>query len=314
MNKRSEFFTRKLKYTFPSRRKINFLFQDKKCESSLGYNEKIKYHDLIQSFFKDNYKKLKAENFDVIRQNRYIPKGNYIDESSLKKPFKIIPMEITKDEFLYKNNYPIHTVNYGFALGGRYEDEKKLHCNFFNYLSLKIDPKKYEISNDILNQEHIIKTTFNTGVSNLLEKNFYKKMENTPNSGFDKVGKFIVGVFDKEYYKQFSANLISHMLEKNNSNNKLTVDIDYLLKGLYTPEYNVDLMIRNPDDSLMFPVTFTNHLNEIKNYKKFLEEYFCIQHPICESNEAKNKKQIIPNVDIRIQKLGRKSLGKIFHL
>jgi len=315
MLRKPDFFVRKVKYSLPPKRKVRFEFREKKYESTIIYGEKQNFQEFIQSFFNQNHPKLNADNFDLIRNNKTISKGNLVNESCLKETFKIVPFELNREEFHIKNNYPVEILNLGFKLNGDYIEEKNLGGNFFYYLKKKIDPKKYSVEREELKEkEHVIQTSYNTSISNLLEHNFFKKMKDLPNSGYDKMGKFIVGVFDKQFYKQFTASLVSHIVNlnsKNLNNEKLQVDIDYNLKGIYTPEAIVDLLVKKTDDSFMLPITFGRHNNDIKGYKHFLEWYLMTNKEIATVQTEKNDKEIKPSIEKRITKLKKIDLGNI---
>lgn len=330
MIKKPDYFVRKLKYAYPTRRNVKFEFQEKTYESKLGFNDRSNYQEFMQSFFNEKFKnKFNSDNFEILRENKYINKSNLLRETSLKQPFKIVPFELNRDRFLEENNYTPDVLNLGFTIGAKYEDEKQLYCNFFNYLKLKIDPRRYSVPLELVKEkEHIIKLSFNTSISSLLQQKFYLKMKEIPNSGYDKMGKFIVGIFDKVYYKQFTANMLSHMFDLNNKNkntdngsigssksqNKgaFQVEIDYLLKGSFTPEYKADLLIRNSDDSFLLPITYGKHTNEIKNYKQLLEYFLSTPRPICTNDEKKNTTLIKPSLEERIAKLKKIKIGSYY--
>ncbi len=314
MLKKTDFFVRKLKYSLPPKRKVKFEFKEKKYETTIGYTEKQNFQEFIQSFFNQNYTKLNADNFEIMRENKFISKGNLVNESSLKECFKIIPFELNREEFCKQNNYPIQILNFGFKYTGDYIEEKNMGENFFNYLKKKLDPKKYYLEKEELKEkEHIIKSSYNTTVSKLLDDKFFQEMKDMPNSGYDRMGKFIVGVYDKQFYKQFTSNLLTHIFNLNNvnlDNQKLLVEIDYNLKGIYSPETILDLIVRKSDNSFILPVTFAKHTNDILGYKKFLEWYLMTNNDIATVYTKKNNKQINPSIEKRISNLKKIDLGK----
>jgi len=315
MIKRPDFFTRKLKYTMPAKRKVKFEYKEKKYESNLGYNERMNFQEFIGSFFNENHKILNPDDFEIVRKNKFISKGNIVYETSLKEPFKIIPFELNREKFHVDNKYPIEILNFGFTTSGQYLEPNQVGSNFFNYLKHKIDPKRYVIEKDeIKEKEHIIKSSYNSSVSYLLEQKFYKKMKELPKSGYDKMGKFIVGVYDKEFYKQFTLDLISHILKLNSITEnylekKFTINVDFCLKGIYTPQANIDLMIKKEDESFMLPITFAKHTNDIKNYKKFLEWFLMTNKEISTVNLEKNEHEIQPSLEKRINNIKKTDLG-----
>jgi len=319
MLKRPDFFVRKIKYTLPPKRKLRFEFNTKKYETSVYFSEKQNFQDFLQAFLTESSKNLKADNFEIIRNNKLISKANLVKESSLKQTFKITPFELNREKFHVETNMPVQAFNFGFDIYGQYLDEKDLGSNFFVYLKNKIDPKFYEAQKDLIAEKsHEIKTSYNTAVSKLLEHKFYMKMKDVPNSGYEKMGKFIVGVFDKQFYKQFMSSVLTHVLELNsnsNSNknaldNKFLVDIDFMLKGIFCPETNLDLLVRKEDYSLMLPITFVKHTNDILNYKKFMEWFLMTGKDIAIENVGKNEKEFKPTIEQRLAKLKKTDVGK----
>lgn len=325
MLKKPDFFVRKVKYSLPPKRKLRFEFNAKKYETSVPYSEKSNFQEFLQTFLTQNNPNLQADNYEIIRNNKVISKVNLVSECSLKETFKVLPFELNREKFYLDNNLPIPALNCGFSPYGQYSDEKDLGSNFFLYLKHKIDPKRYEVQKDLLAEKtHEIKTSYNTAVSRLLEHKFYKKMKELPNSGYEKMGKFIVGIFDRQFYKEFTANMITHMLQINSMNNtnantkfglssassdKFLVEIDFALKGIFTPETNLDLLIRKDDYSLMLPITFARHTNDILNYKKFLEWYLMTGKDIAIENIEKNENEIKPTIEKRLAKFKKNDIG-----
>ncbi len=333
MLKKPDFFVRKLKYSLPPNRKLRLEFNTRKYETSVSSTDKSNFQEFLAAFLTQNkVNSQAAENYEVIRNNKLISKANLVNECSLRETFKIVPFELNREKFHLEYNLPAQGLNLGFSPYGQYLDEKDLGSNFFVYLKSKIDPLRYEVRRDLVAEKtHEIKSSYNTAVSRLLEQQFYRKMKDVPNSGYEKMGKFIVGVFDKQFYKQFIANTLTHILDINSSNTnlnanasssnskmfgfdsaaeKLLVEIDFALKGIMTPEAHLDLLIRKDDYSVMLPITFAKHTNDILNYKKFMEWFLMTGKAIASEHIEKNEKQIKPSIENRLVKLKKVDVGK----
>lgn len=329
MLKKPDFFVRRVKYSLPPNRKLRLEFEEKKYETKIVFNDKQNLQEYLQTFLSQKSRILKADDFEIVRNDKIISKANVVNDLTLKHALKIVPFELNREKFHIENNIPIQAMNFGFNLSGQYLEEKDLGSNFFVYLKHKIDPKRYEIQKDLIAEKtHEIKASYNTAVSKLLEQRFYKKMKDMPNSGYDKMGKFIVGIFDSQFYKQLMSNVVTHVLDinynstntnnkmnfnsniKNAVNNKFLVDIDFAMKGIFTPEVNLNLLVRKEDFSIMLPITFARHTNDILNYKKFMEWFLMTGKDIATQNIEKNEKQIKPTFEERLAKLKKTNVGK----
>lgn len=290
MIKGSDNFLRRLKYKYPTSRKIRFEFKNKVYESSLGFHNKLNFNEFIQNFFDENHKDLKAENFEITRENKFIEKSNLVNESCLKETFNIVTMEISRNEILKNEKKKKKGFEQGFEFSGNYEKNLPMHSNFFLYLSKTLDKKRYEIPEKFLeDKEKKIETSYNSPLSKELNTRFFYQMKKIPNSGYDQINKFVYGVYDKDYYKHFNFSLLNHFIEINKENmiHPLKVDIDYNLTGLLAPERQIDLMLRRLDNSFLLPISFANHVNDISNYKKFLQGHKIYSE---ENNNLKEKK------------------------
>mgnify|MGYP000984360993 CR=1 FL=1 len=305
MIKRPDIFARRLKYIYPLKRKIKFEFNKKIYESSIGFNNKTNFNEFIQNFFEENHKDLQAENYEIIRGDKFIEKSNLITESSLKETFKIIPMEISKNEIFKKKKLNKNKFNRGFDFSGFYEKDFSTHTNFFLYLSNVLEKKRYEIPENFMeNKEKTINTSYNAPLDKELNSLFYTVMKNIPNSGYEQMNKFTFGVHDKDYYKQFNFSLMNYLIELNkpnmasssNPNNDLNVDIDFNLTGFMAPEKQIDLMVRKLDNSFLLPITFANHSDDILNYKKYM-----LQNNFYKKFLNVKKNKIIRNVSERVK-------------